>query len=453
MTTSPSQASPLSTEKQLPKQSRWTGFIGKEDWWTVWIGLFLVLFAVVLWAASGTIKVFTPSLSTWSDWASLRTTLSNNVWETILLFVLLLVLFTIATSFLKVKIGRFVPGFTLLFVLSLLINIFSSWKIASKYGIEAPLVALALGLVLGNVMKIPAWFDSALRTELYVKVGIILLGATLPFTLIAKAGPVAFLQATIIALITFFVIFWAARAFGLDQRFAATLGTGGSVCGVSAAIAIGSSIKTKKEHVSVTISLVVVYAVVFIFLLSFLIKALGVEAGPAGAWIGTSEFADAAGVTAASSFGDDALTSFTLMKVVGRDMFIGVWSFILAFISVTVWEKRKDGPKAGAKEIVSRFPKFVIGFFIASILLTIIMASVSDATQAVINSDVIAPVKSIRTWAFTFTFLTIGLTTRFRELTTVGWKPVAAFGAGAVVNVVLGYLLSVVLFGHFWSDL
>lgn len=443
----------LSPESQLPRQGRWIGLIKKEDWWTVWIGLFLVLFAVLLWAGGGTLKSFTPSFKTWSDWASLRSTLEDNALKAVSLFVLLLVLFSIATSVLKAKLGHFIPGFALIFVLSLAINLFSAWKFANKYNIEAPLVALAIGLILGNAFKIPAWFDSALRTELYVKVGIILLGATLPFTLIAKAGPVAFLQATAIAVITFLVIFWVARALGLDNRFAATLGTGGSVCGVSASIAIGSSIKTKKEHVSVTISLVVIYAVVFIFLLSFLIKAFDVEAGPAGAWIGTSEFADAAGITAASSFGDDALTSFTLMKVVGRDMFIGVWSFILAFISITFWEKRKDGPRAGAKQIVSRFPKFVIGFFIASILLTVIIASVSTATQDVITSDVIAPVKAIRTWAFTFTFLTIGLTTRFRQLTTVGWRPVVAFGAGAVVNVILGYILSVVLFGDFWSDL
>ncbi|ANS73226.1 hypothetical protein AWM70_00365 [Paenibacillus yonginensis] len=444
------QASPGA---QLPKQSKWAGLIAKEDWWTVWIGFFIVVLAVIFWSAGGTIKSITPSFAAWSDGASLGKTLADNALRTVYLFVLLLALFTLATSILKVKASQFIPGFLLLFVISLLINLFSSWKFASKYGIEAPLVALALGLIVGNLIKIPAWFDSSLRTELYVKVGIILLGATLPFTLIAKAGPVAFLQASVIAIITFLVIFWAAKAFGLDNRFAATLGTGGSVCGVSAAIAIGGSIKTKKEHVSVTISLVVIYAVVFIFLLSFLIKALGVEAGPAGAWIGTSEFADAAGITAASSFGDDAITSFTLMKVIGRDMFIGVWSFVLAFISVTFWEKRKEGPKAGAKQIVSRFPKFVLGFFAASILLTILIANVSADAQTVINNDVIAPVKTIRTWAFTFTFLTIGLTTRFRQLTSVGWKPVVAFGIGAVVNVILGYLLSVVFFGDFWSGL
>ncbi|MFC5451652.1 YeiH family protein [Paenibacillus aestuarii] len=443
----------LPTGVQLPKQSKWASLISKEDWWTVWIGLFVVVFAVVLWAAGGSLKTFSPSFKTWSNWTALWATLGDNALKIIDLYVLLLVLFTVAAVVLKTRVGHFIGGFTALFLLSLIINLFSSWTIASKYGIEAPLVALAIGLIVGNVIQIPVWIDSALRTELYVKVGIILLGATLPFTLIAKAGPVAFLQASIIAVITFLVIFGVAKAFGLDNRFAATLGTGGSVCGVSASIAIGSSIQTKKEHVSVTISLVVIYAVVFIFLLTALIKAFGIEPGPAGAWIGTSEFADAAGITAASSFGDHALNTFTLVKVVGRDMFIGLWCFILAFISITFWEKRSEGPKAGAKQIITRFPKFVLGFFVASILLTIIISNVSAASQTVINSDVIAPIKAIRTWAFTFTFLSIGLTTRFRELTKVGWRPVVAFGAGAIVNVILGYLLSVVIFKSFWSGL
>jgi len=342
----------------------------------------------------------------------------------------------------------------LLFVLSVLINIFSAWKWAGQYGIEAPLAALVLGLFIGNLVKIPVWFDAALRTELYVKTGIVLMGATLPFTMVVKAGPVAFLQATIIAVATFLIIYFTATKWlGLDKRFAATLGAGGSICGVSAAIAMGSSIKTKKEHVSITISLVVIYAIVFIFLLSFLIKLLEIESGPAGAWIGTSEFADAAGITAASAFGDQALSSFTLMKVIGRDMFIGIWCFVLAFISITFWEKKSAGTKANAGQIVSRFPKFVLGFFISSILLTLLLANVSSGTQEIISTDVTAPIKTIRTWAFTFTFLSIGLTTRFKDLTAVGWKPAAAFGIGAIINVILGYLLSVVFLHAFWSNI
>ncbi|MPM99168.1 hypothetical protein SDC9_146359 [bioreactor metagenome] len=157
------------------------------------------------------------------------------------------------------------------------------------------------------------------------------MGATLPFTLILQSGPIAFLQATVVAVTTFLTIYWAgSRLFGLDKRFATTLAAGGSICGVSASIAIGGSVKAEKEHVSVAISLVVVYAMIVVFLLPMVIKAFGIPSGPAGAWIGTSEFADAAGMAAASAIDEQAIKTFTLMKVVGRDMFVGIWCFSMA---------------------------------------------------------------------------------------------------------------------------
>lgn len=443
-----------SGNQETIKKSGWFELIRKEDWWAVWIGLFLVLLGVLFWLSGSSIKVLTAQIPKWNDFPTLAGALSAHFGSIVLLFLTFLILFSITISFLHVKTGPFAAGFTLLFVVSVLINIFSSWSWAQQFNLEAPLVALAIGLIAGNLIPVSGWFSSALRTELYVKVGIVLLGATLPFTLIIQAGPVAFLQATIIAVITFLVIYFVGtRWFGLDNRLAATLGVGGSVCGVSAAIAVGGAVKAKKEHVSISISLVVIWAVATIFLLSILIKWLGVPAGPAGAWVGTSEFADAAGVTAASTFGDQALTSFTLMKVVGRDIFIGVWCFILAFISITYWENKKSGTKADASEIWHRFPKFVIGFFAASIILTLIIAGTSAAEKLVINTDVIAPIKEFRTWAFTFTFLSIGLTTRFKELTSFGWKPFAAFSTGAVVNIVLGYILSVLVLNSYWAGL
>jgi hypothetical protein len=135
------------------------------------------------------------------------------------------------------------------------------------------------------------------------------------------------------------------------------------------------------------------------------------------------------------------------MKVVGRDMFIGVWCFILAIISVTKWEKREDGTKPDAKQIWTRFPKFVLGFFAASILLTIVIAGVNADASKIINSDVIGPIKTLRTWCFVLCFLCIGLTTRFRELAKAGWRPFLAFTSGVIINVPLGYIFSVLVLG------
>ena len=74
---------------------------------------------------------------------------------------------------------------------------------------------------------------------------------------------------------------------------------GGAVCGVSAAIAISGAVGGRKQDAPVTITIVVVWAIIMIFLLPLVSRALGLHAGVAGAWIGTSEFADAAGFAAA----------------------------------------------------------------------------------------------------------------------------------------------------------
>jgi len=312
-------------------------------------------------------------------------------------------------------------------------------------------------MLVANVVKLPAWFNEALRTEFYIKTGIIMLGATLPFTIILQAGPLAILQATVVSVLTFCSIFIAAtRLFGLDPRFAACLGAGGSICGVSGAIAVGGSCRAEKEHVSIAISLVVIWAIIMVILLPIWSKALGLAPGPAGAWIGTSEFADAAGFAAASAIGDErAIKTFTLMKVVGRDMFIGVWSLIVALLSVTVWERKSlaQAERVDTGEVWRRFPKFVIGFFVASIFATLVIAAVDPKIGAAYSRDALGVIKTVRGWAFTWAFVCIGFTTRFKELTSFGWKPLLAFTIGVLINVPLGYWLSTSVLGDYWMGI
>ena len=319
---------------------------------------------------------------------------------------------------------------------------------------EGPVLALFVGIIGGNLIKLPAWFRASLKTEFYIKTGIILMGAMLPFTIILAAGPLAIMQATIVSVVTFGTIFFAAtRLFGLDPRFAACLSAGGSICGVSGSIAIGGACRAEKEHVSIAISLVVVWAIVMIILLPIWSKALGLAPGQAGAWIGTSEFADAAGFAAAAAIGDErAIQTFTLMKVVGRDMFVGLWALLVAFLSVTVWEKKSAdrAERVRVSEIWDRFPKFVIGFFVASLFTTAVIMALGTQGGAAYSRDVISFAKNMRGWAFTWTFLSIGFTTRFRELYQVGWKPLAAFTVGVVINVALGFWLSTVVLGQYW---
>jgi uncharacterized membrane protein YadS len=157
-----------------------------------------------------------------------------------------LAVFTVALSALGYKAREFVPSFIALYLLSVVIFAIGQWDKTNTHNLEAPLVALVVGLVLSNVIGLPRWLDAGFRVEFYIKTGIVLLGATLPFTLIVWAGPVAILQTSIISILTFVVIYWTGVRLGRDRRLSATLGAGGAVCGVSAAIAIAGAVGAKK---------------------------------------------------------------------------------------------------------------------------------------------------------------------------------------------------------------
>ena len=440
--------------QETRKTSRLSNLWLKEDYWAVWIGLGTILIALLIYKLGGSMGPLGVGFEAFDNFAVVPGQLAGLIPHLILLYVVLAIIFALAIKIMGHSIPQFLKGFTLLFVMAIIVQILGSWNPAKALNLEAPVLALIIGMIIGNFVKIPAWFDAALRTEFYVKIGIVLMGATLPFTLILSSGPVAFLQATFIAVTTFLTIYFVGtRIFGLDKRFAATLGAGGSICGVSASIAIGSSVNAEKNHVSISISMVVVWATIMVFFLPIMSHLLGLTPGEAGAWIGTSEFADAAGIAAAAQFGDAGITSFTLMKVVGRDMFVGIWAFILAIVSVTKWEAHEGGVKPGAGVIWERFPKFVLGFFIASFIMTAVTVGITPEVNDAINAAIIGPIKSLRTWSFVFCFLCIGLTTRFKELASVGMKPVGAFSIGVLVNVLLGFLFSVLILGHYWTNI
>jgi uncharacterized integral membrane protein (TIGR00698 family) len=449
-----------------PARMGWKELYLKEDWWAIWLGLGIVIVAYLFFAGGSTIKWIAITPAKWSNFGQLGSHFASHIGQYIAQFVLWSVIFCISLKALGFKLSEFLPSFAFIYLFSIIIFMIGAWDQAHHYNLEPPLVALLLGMIISNLIGLPKWMDAGFRVEYYIKTGIVLLGATLPFTLVIWAGPVAIAQASIVSITTFMVIYFVGRKMGLDRRLCATLGAGGAVCGVSGSIAIAGAVGAKKEHAPIAITMVILWAIVMIFFLPLISRVMHLATGVAGAWIGTSEFADAAGFAAAQAYGnlaghvqgisgspESAVWGFTLMKVVGRDIWIGIWAFILALIATTQWET-KAGTKPQAAEIWWRFPKFVIGFAVASVLMTIIASHYTFADyNKIVKPLLVGPVKALRTWAFIFCFFSIGLTTRFRELARTGAKPFFAFTSGVVVNVTLGFILSAVVFAGYWIHL
>ncbi|MCL4394012.1 MAG: putative sulfate exporter family transporter [Chloroflexi bacterium] len=436
------------TQAPAERKIDWSSLWKKEDWWAVYVGLFLVaivFLAMLMNPANSPLNVLKGAMPIvgWPT-KNLIQHFATNWPNYVFMYLLLLVLTGVGATLMGDKVGNYVKGFTLLFLIGLVILIIGSQETINHYGLEYPFWAIVIGMIVGNVWTFPEWFQAvSKRTEFFIKTGIILLGAALSFTQVVAGGGWGFLEALIIVAAGFTVAFIIGKALGFDNKFAAVLGAGASVCGVSAAIAIGSSVKNEEKKTSYVVSLVIIYALVLIFLLPFLAKVVfNLNDYVAGAWIGGSELADAAGLASAGIIGDKAVQAFSLVKL-NRDVMIGFLCLIMGWLAITSWEKVKGG-KVDPMVIWYRFPKFVIAFFLASFIVTSFVVSY---TMPVVSAQIVANLNTIRTWLFVLAFLCIGLNTKFREMQAMGGKPLVAFTIVAVVNVVLGFICANLFFG------
>src|SRR5208337_4498551 len=194
----------------------------KEDWWAIWLGLGIVALAIISFNNGNTFLkslAINPGGIKWKSLDDLTAHFTANASWYLLQFAAWLVIFGTSCRIMGIRLVQFIPGFVILYVLSLAMFAISGWADAAKYNLEAPLVALVFGLAVANLIPLPGWLDSALRVEYFIKLGIVLLGATFPITLAATAGPVALGQATLISVLTCLTIFFAGtRLFGLDKR-------------------------------------------------------------------------------------------------------------------------------------------------------------------------------------------------------------------------------------------
>jgi uncharacterized membrane protein YadS len=436
-----------------------------EDWWAVVIGLFLVAVAAFVFLAGFGLQGVATAPQPWTSLTELHDHFTGDMARCFGLGGTLLSLFTAAAYALGLQPLRFAIAFVILLALSLVTLEIAAWVPVRQIGLEPPVIALCLGALLGNAVRLPSWVKEGLRAELYIKTGVVLLGATLPLSLLRLAGPIAIFQASVIASVTFITIYGVARFLGVNRQLSAMLAAGGSVCGVSATIAIAGAVRAQREDLSIATTMVVAWSLGMIVLLPLLAHAWYLPAGSAGAWIGSSEYADAAGFAAVQVYNgllrggalagspDQALWAFTLVKVLGRDMWIGVWAAAISLYAVLRWDST-EGRRLEPAQIWHRFPKFIIGFVIASILITWVDQTISVADfNDIARPRLIGPLEALRNLTFTLGFLSIGASMRLRSLVPVGGNAFIAFATGVVVNLVLGFVLSAIIFPAYWNGL
>jgi len=414
----------------------WSSLWRKEDWWAVWLG-----FLMLALSATGILR-WLPKIGKWTMDPSVAVKLGDIPYLVLLGFCFL-VLTSIAIVAMKEKTKSYWVGFPLVFFLAFLGLFLSNQKTISEWGLEYVLWALIFGLLIGNTVGTPKWLKPAVKTELFIKIGLVLLGAEILFHVILSAGSYGMTQAIIVVLSVWYVCYFLALKAGLSKSFASILSTGVSICGVSAAIAAGGAVKGDPKEVSYAISLVLLIAMPMLILMPIIARAMGVPDAIAGAWIGGTIDTTPAVVAAGALYSEKAMQVASIVKM-SQNVLIGVAAFILALYWVLKVEKKpKETPSP--KEIWYRFPKFVVGFIIASIVFSFLLVPTmgDTAVNAILNVT-----KGVRGWFFAMAFVCIGLDTKLMELIKIGkGKPLAVFLAAQIFNIIITLLLAYALFG------
>ena len=404
-----------------------------EDWVVVWIGL-IGLAAVVAGyrPASLAVKWATPSElfarlspATLSGWLGLALALG----------------LLAAAGILVLREGAkaFLIGFPAVFLLAVVAQILAGSALASAWGIEFVIFALGLGLFVSNTIGTPAWLLPAVRTEYYIKPGIIFMGATIIFGEILEAGALGILQSVLVVIVVWYVSFWIAKRMRLDDEFAAMLSTAVSICGVSAAIAACGAIQGDRRKLSYVTSIVLIVAAPMIVIQPWLIRHMELSDMVAGAWLGGTLDTTGSVVAAAGLISETATKVGTIVKF-SQNVLIGVAAFLLS-IWWTARSSQSGAPGTSARVIWSRFPKFVLGFLAASVLFSFAMppAVVASAKPVITN---------LRNAWFALAFVSIGLETRFTDLLRMeDGRPFWAFLAAQAFNAAWTLLLAWLIFG------
>lgn len=415
-----------------------------EDWLAVWIG-FIIISAGIISVLTGAFDFSAAKFSTWHLWENvaekkaLLDQFTAPLWIKLArTFLVLGVLFTAGVKLQGGKIREYLPAFAALFILAVVVRLISAEFTLNRY-LEWAFWALIVGLLISNTVGVPAWLRPAIRTEFYIKTGLVVMGFSVLFSNIAKFGLYGLGIAWVVTPIVIIFMWWfGTKVLKIDNKpLVITVASATSVCGTSAAIATGAAAGAKKNDLGIAISISIIFTILMMVFEPMIIKAVGMSPLMGGALIGGTVDSTGAVVLAGNALGPEGEQAAVLVKSI-QNILIGFIAFFVALFFATKVEKNSDR-KVGAGEIWTRFPKFIIGFFVASLVASFVIQPLAGSADVKAINSVLDQYKN---WAFVLAFTSIGLDTNFREIAKQlhGGKVVWLYIVGQLFNIALTFL-------------
>jgi uncharacterized integral membrane protein (TIGR00698 family) len=373
----------------------------------------------------------------------------------------IMVLTAIGVRSMGQRAARYAEGFAVVFLLAVLSFVIANQATIHAYGLSYAAWALLLGLLISNTVGTPDWLKPAVRTEMYIKAGLVLLGAEILFGKILSIGVPGLMVAWIVTpTVIIFMWLYGTRILKMVSKpLVMIIAAATSVCGVSAAIAVAAATRAKKEELTLAVGMTLIFTVLMMIFMPMFIAWVDMDPVLGGAWMGGTIDSTGAVVAAGAFLGPRAEAVAAVVKMI-QNILIGAVGFVVALFWITSVERDPDAPRPGLGQIWVRFPKFIVGFVAASFLFSFVLAplfaSLFDGNGLkLVESSIIKAVSNpLRGWFFCLAFVSIGLESNFSDMAKQmeGGKPLLLYVIGQSFNLILTLAMAWLAFMVLFPD-
>ena len=414
-----------------------------EDWVVTFLSIPLLIIAFFAPELGGGPKI-PDTLTTPEAWMNIG-----------MFFVIAIVLLYVGNRLLNRPLKGLLASFIVIFAIAVLAQWIAKLPTIKYYGFEAVFFSVIFGLIIRNVFHVPDWLKPAVQGEFFIKIGVVCLGATVLFSDVMKSGAAGLIQAVLVVGIVWFFAYNLARKFKVEQATAMTLASGCSICGVSACITAAGVAGTDKKQLSYIISLVLIIVVPMIYLMPWLASVVvpllsddpAIQNEITGAWIGGT-IDTTSGVGASSEMAGEVAQKTAIVVKATQNVLIGVVAFFIAlYLSARSTDgKRSNRPSLGI--VWEKFPKFILGFVIASAVFSVLQAEdmLTLNEKGKIMETSLA--KTFSTFFFSLSFVCIGMDTRLKDIISKeNRNALYAFLGAQTFNIIVTMLIAWLMFG------
>ncbi len=300
------------------------------------------------------------------------------------------------------------------------------------------IVAVLLGLILGNAFPIPASLGPGVRFSFYtvLRAAIVILGAQFSFLQVVAIGGKALILILILMTLALLVAHSLGRAMGIPGRLATLIGVGTAVCGNTAITATAPVIGARDEEVSFAVATNTLFGTLAVFFYPALGHWAGLSSADFGTWAGTAVNDTSQVVAAGFAYGDAAGEVATAVKLT-RNALMGGVIVLMGFLYSRGGEAGAPSQAIGAR-LRQSVPVFVLGFLLMALLTTF---GFTARFGSVLARDITHDLQLLSRFLILVALAGVGLSTRVSAMRRTGAMPFLVGLATAVTTAVASLFL------------